>query len=61
MENNHFENFFQIFYFLIFAAFLNGLASNTQVNANIKKHQLPSNGATNSIGRIRVLKFITQV
>jgi len=34
---------------------------NAQVNPNIDKCQLPGNGTKNMIGRIRVLKLVTQV
>jgi len=48
MENSPLDFLFEIFYFLtFFGIFLQGLASNAQVNLNIEKHQLPCNDVKN--------------
>jgi len=53
MEKSHLEFFFfEIFeYFILFFGFSKGLASNTKVNPNIEKQQLPGNGAKNLFGK----------
>jgi len=52
MKNSHFDCFLKIFNFFNFLGFSKGLASNSQVNPNIEKHQLPSNGTKNLLGGI---------
>ena len=58
VEENGKLPFFQFFCFSSFFFQNKGLVSNAQVNSNIRKRQLPGNGAKNLLGRIQALKFI---
>jgi len=49
--------FFSPFFFNFFFKD-KGLVSNAQVNSNIRKRQLPGNGAKNLLGKLQALKFI---